>query len=437
MAKRKPVVALVGHPNVGKSTIFNRIIGKRLSIVEDTPGVTRDRLYSDAEWLTREFRLIDTGGIEIKNTEFQAQIKAQAEIAMEEADVIIFVVNGQEGLTRDDEYVAKILYKWDKPIILAVNKIDDSSKLESTQEFWTIGLGEPMPISGEHGIGIGNLLDKVVESLPKYETKEETDVINFALIGMPNVGKSSLVNSILGEERVIVSPIEGTTRDAIDTQFKRNNQKYNVIDTAGLRKKGKVWENIEKYSVLRALSAIDRADIILLVLDAERGIIEQDLHVGAYAHESGKGVIIVVNKWDTVKKDTNTQHEFEKKVRAYFKYLDYAPIVFVSAKENQRVHTVFEKMELVYNALTIHIPTSTLNEIINNAVLYNEPPIFNGDRLKILYGTQVATKPPTIILFVNDPQHMHFSYLRYLENKLREAFGFEGTPLKIIPRIRK
>lgn len=430
------VVAIVGRANVGKSTIFNRIVGERVSIVEDVAGVTRDRIYASASWLTKEFRLIDTGGIELENASFQTQIKMQAEIAIEEADVIIFVVNGREGVTREDEFVARLLQKTKKPVLLAVNKIDDNAFKDDIYEFYNLGIGDPIPVSGSHGIGIGDLLDEIVKSLNFTEDEFEEDEIKFSIIGRPNVGKSSLTNSILGEERVIVSNIEGTTRDAIDTAFTKDDKKYRVIDTAGMRKKGKVYESVEKYSILRALTAIEKSDVVLVVIDGEAGIREQDKHVAGYGHESGKGVIIVYNKWDLVEKDEKTMKKVEEEIRSNFKYLDYAPIVFTSAKLNQRIDTIFPLIDEVYLNSHKRVKTSVLNDVLIDAQLMNPTTSFNGGRLKIYYANQVAVAPPTFVLFVNEPQYLHFSYKRYLENRLRDAFGFTGTPIHIICRQR-
>ncbi len=430
------VVAIVGRPNVGKSTIFNRLVGERLSIVEDVAGVTRDRIYARATWLTRDFRVIDTGGIEIAESTFMEQIKAQAEIAVEEANVIVFVVNGREGLTRDDEYIARLLQKANKPLILAVNKIDDNHYLDSIYEFYSLGIGDPIAVSGSHGIGIGDLLDQILVHLPKEEEVIEDGILRFALIGRPNVGKSSLTNAILGEDRVIVSDVAGTTRDAIDTNFVHDGKEYAVVDTAGMRKKGKIYENIEKYSILRAMSAIEKCDVALVVIDANEGIIEQDKHVAGYAHEAGKGVIIVVNKWDLLEKDDKTMQNFEKDIRSHFKYLDYAPIVYVSAVTKQRVHSIFPVIDKVYENNRRRIATSVLNDVILDAQTMNPTTTFNGGRLKIYYSNQVSICPPTFVLFVNEPLYMHFSYQRYLENRIRDSFEFEGTPIHIICRRR-
>lgn len=430
------VVAIVGRANVGKSTIFNRMVGERISIVEDVAGVTRDRIYAKASWLTKEFSVIDTGGIELENASFTTQIKMQAEIAIEEADVIVFVVNGREGITKEDEYVARLLQKSRKPIILVVNKIDDNQFRDYIYEFYALGVGDPIPVSGSHGIGIGDLLDQIINQLDLQDEETNEDEISFSIIGRPNVGKSSLTNAILGEERVIVSNIEGTTRDAIDTPFVKDGQKYRVVDTAGMRKKGKVYENIEKYSILRALTSIEKSDVILVVIDGETGIREQDKHVAGYAHEAGKGVVIVYNKWDLVDKDEKTMQKKQKEIYEQFKYLDYARIVFISAKTGQRVDQIFPLIQESYENSRKRVQTSVLNDVLVDAQLMNPTTTFNGGRLKIFYANQVAVCPPTFVLFSNDPQYLHFSYKRYLENRLREAFGFEGTPIHIICRKR-
>jgi len=429
-------VAIVGRPNVGKSTVFNRLLEERLSIVEDTPGVTRDRIYGDCNWLSKTYRLIDTGGIQIEDVPFQKEINAQVEIAIEEADVIIFITDGRSGLTNDDEYIARLLQKSKKPIILAVNKIDDISKINDIYEYYQLGIGDPIAISGIHGIGIGDLLDRVVELMPEKQIDSYEGMIKFSIIGRPNVGKSSLTNAFLNQERVIVSDIEGTTRDAIDTVFEANDKRYVVIDTAGIRKRGKIYENVEKYSVLRAKSAIERADISLVLLDASTGIIEQDKHVAGLAHEAKKGVIIVYNKWDLVVKDDKTMNEITKKIRKEFAYLDYAPIAFTSAKDNKRVDTLLPLIDQVYENLNRRIATNVLNEVILDAQLANPAKPHNGKKLKIYYASQVSTAPCTIVIFVNNPDLLHFSYERYLENRLREAFDFDGVPINIIPRKR-
>lgn len=431
------IVAIVGSPNVGKSTIFNRIVGQRHAIVDDAAGITRDRLYGKASWLTQDFTIIDTGGIEIADAPFQQQIRAQVEIAIEEADVIIYVADGKVGITNDDLFACKMLYKCDKPVILAVNKIDDGSKLDNILEFYSLGIGDPIAVSGVHGIGIGDLLDKVIELLPEKKSKVYQNTICFSLIGRPNVGKSSLTNALLGQERVIVSNIEGTTRDSIDTPFTRDGKDYVVIDTAGLKKRGKIYESVDKYSALRALSAIDRSDVVLLVIDAKEGIIQQDKHVVGYAMESNKAIVIVVNKWDLVEHTESAMNEFTKKIRAEFKFLDYAPIVYVSAKEKSRIQKIFPEIDSAYSSYNYRVGTSILNDIIQDAQIINPTPIFNGGRLKIYFANQVAVCPPTFILFVNNPDYMHFSYERYIENRLRDSFDFTGTPIKIISRLRK
>jgi len=430
------IVAIVGRPNVGKSTIFNRIIGERVSIVEDTPGVTRDRIYAKGNWLTKDFRLIDTGGIQMVDQPFQTEIKAQVDIAIEEADVIIFIVSGQDGITSDDEYIAKMLQRSNKPVIIAVNKIDDIAMAVNAYEFYALGFETVIPVSGAHGIGIGDVLDEVIRQFPIKKLNEYEGRIKFAIIGRPNVGKSSLVNAILNQERVIVSEIEGTTRDAIDSPFTKDGKEYVVIDTAGIRKRGKVYENIEKYAVLRALSAIERADVVLFLIDGIAGIRDQDKHVAGYAHEAGKPLIIIYNKWDGVVKDESTINRVTEEIRKQFIYLAYAPILFISALTKQRVHQVIPMIDRIYDFSNMRIQTSILNEVILDAQLFTPPPMHNGKRLKIYYVSQVAVAPPTFILFVNDPELMHFSYRRYLENRLREAFIFEGTPIHIIARAK-
>lgn len=430
------IVAIVGRPNVGKSTIFNRIIGERKSIVEDTPGVTRDRIYGKAEWLTKEFRVIDTGGIQLADQPFREEINMQVEIAIDEADTILFVVNGKEGITNDDEYIARLLQRSQKKVILAVNKVDDFAQSDSIYEFYNLGLSDPIAVSGAHGIGIGDILDAIVNSFPDKIQKDYDGMTRFCVIGRPNVGKSSLVNALLNQERVIVSNIEGTTRDAIDTPFKREGKEYVVIDTAGIRKRGKVYENIEKYSVLRAMSAIERSDVVLVVIDGESGIRDQDKHVAGFAHEAGKGVIIVYNKWDAVEKDEKTMNRIEKEIRTQFQYISYAPILFVSALKKQRIQTILPMIDDVHDASVLRIQTNVLNEVLMDAQLMTPPPTHKGKRLKIYYASQVAVAPPTIVLFVNDPELLHFSYKRFLENSLREAFGFQGTTLRILARER-
>ncbi|HDR7758364.1 MULTISPECIES: ribosome biogenesis GTPase Der [Bacillus] len=433
----KPVIAIVGRPNVGKSTIFNRIVGERVSIVEDIPGVTRDRIYSAGEWLNHEFNIIDTGGIDIGDEPFLTQIRQQAEVAIDEADVIIFMTNGRDGVTAADEEVAKILYRSNKPVVLAVNKVDNPEMRSDIYDFYALGFGEPFPISGTHGLGLGDLLDEVAQHFPKIEEDGyDEDTIRFSLIGRPNVGKSSLVNALLGQERVIVSNVAGTTRDAVDTPYSKDGKDYVIIDTAGMRKKGKVYESTEKYSVLRALRAIERSDVVLVVLDGEEGIIEQDKKIAGYAHDSGRAVVIVVNKWDAVKKDEKTMKAFEENIRAHFQFLEYAPIVFLSAKTRKRTQTLIPVIDEVNESHSIRIQTNVLNDVIMDAVAMNPTPTHNGSRLKIFYATQVAVKPPTFVVFVNDPELLHFSYERFLKNRLRESFGFVGTPIHIIARAR-
>lgn len=432
----KPVVAIVGRPNVGKSTIFNRIVGQRISIVEDVPGVTRDRIYSSAEWLNHQFNLIDTGGIELDGEDQILKLmREQAELAIVEADVIVFMVDSKQGITAADEEVSKLLFKANKPIVLAVNKVDNPKQMENIYDFYSLGFGEPFAISGAHGTGLGDLLDEVVQHF--QDAKEEEygeDTIRVSLIGRPNVGKSSLVNALLGEERVIVSEVAGTTRDAIDTTLVHEEQEFVLVDTAGMRKRGKVYEKTEKYSVLRALKAIERCDVVLVVLNGEEGIIEQDKKIAGYAHEAGRGVIIVVNKWDALQKDEKTMKEFTNNIRDHFQFLDYAPILFVSAHTRQRIHTILPKVANVAEQHALRIQTHILNDIISDAVTITPPPSDKGRRLKVNYGTQVSVKPPTFILFVNEPELLHFSYERYLKNKIREAFPFEGTPIRIFVR---
>ncbi|AKF95433.1 ribosome biogenesis GTPase Der [Brevibacillus laterosporus] len=431
-----PVVAIVGRPNVGKSTIFNRLIGERVAIVEDKPGVTRDRLYAKGEWLNREFHVIDTGGIEFAETDqILTQMRYQAELAIDEADVIILIVDVRSGVTDADLNVARMLNRTGKPIVLAVNKVDNFEMRNDIYEFYQLGVGEPFPISGSHGLGLGDMLDEVFHHLPPVDAEEKRDdVIRVSIIGRPNVGKSSLTNAILGEERVIVSEIAGTTRDAIDTPFERDGQEYVLVDTAGMRKKGKVYEGTEKYSVMRALKAIEDSDVVLVVINGEEGIIEQDKKIAGYAHEAGRGVIIVVNKWDALEKDDKTMQRFTELIREEFKYLSYAPILYVSAKTKQRVHTILPKVNAVADSQSMRVNTSVLNDLITDATIMAPPPTDRGKRLKINYTTQVAVKPPTFIVFVNDPELMHFSYERYLENKIRGAFEFEGTPIRILTR---
>lgn len=432
----RPVVAIVGRPNVGKSTIFNRLIGDRLAIVEDKPGITRDRIYGVSDWNGKSFSVIDTGGIEIDGEDaILKSIRVQAELAIEEADVIVFMCEAKSGLTNADEEVAQILFRSGKPIVLAINKVDNMKRTDDIYEFYTLGIGDPIGISGSHGTGIGDLLDAVTERLPELTEEEyDEDVIRVALIGRPNVGKSSLVNAILGEERVIVSDVAGTTRDAIDTPFERDGQRYVLIDTAGMRKRGKVYETTEKYSVMRAMRAIERADVVLVVINGEEGIIDQDKHIAGYAHDAGKASIFVVNKWDAIEKDDKTMQNFENKIRDHFLFMSYAPVVFLSALTKQRLQKLLPVVQHVAQQHSLRITTHLVNDVVSDAVAINPPPTDKGRRLRINYVTQVAVKPPTIVVFVNDPSLMHFSYERYLENKIRAAFNFEGTPIRLFTR---
>jgi GTP-binding protein len=431
-----PVVAIVGRPNVGKSTIFNRLAGERIAIVEDQPGITRDRIYSRSEWNGRDFHLIDTGGLEFgEQDEIMDHIRNQAELAIEEADVIVFVTDGRDGVTAADEEVARMLHRTNKPIIVMVNKIDDMKYADNVYEFYQLGFEHVIPVSSLHGTGTGDLLDEVVRHFPDQSEEEyDEDTIRVSLIGRPNVGKSSLVNALLGEERVIVSPVAGTTRDAVDTPFEFEGQSYVLIDTAGIRKRGKVYESIEKYSVLRAMKAIERSDVCLIVIDGERGIAEQDKRIAGYAHEAGKASIFVVNKWDAVEKDEKTMDRFKRKIRDEFQFMEYAPILFVSAKTKKRVQQILPMVSQVAEQHAMRVPTSILNQVIQDAMVTTPPPSEKGRRFRVQYVTQVAVKPPTFVLFVNDPELSHFSYLRFLENQLRQAFPFQGTPLKIIMR---
>ncbi len=427
-------VAIVGRPNVGKSSLFNRLAGDKLAITDDASGVTRDRLYAKCSWLDQTFSIIDTGGIELNDLPFMEEIKAQAELAMDEADIIVFVVDGRVGIVKEDRDVMNILHRTKKPVIVAANKIDDLKYIDNTYEFYNFGVDDVIPISTLHGIGIGDLLDEIIKLLPEKKERKYEDTIEFSIIGQPNVGKSSLTNAILGTERVIVSDVAGTTRDAIDTPFKRDGQNYVVIDTAGIRKSGKIYENAEKYSLLRAIKAIERSSVVLFVIDAKKGIEEQDKHVVGYAMDAGKAIIIVVNKWDAVDKNDKSMQEWIKKIRNHFVFLDYAPIVFVSALKNLRIQTIFDNIKMVYENYTRRIATNVLNDVLLDATLLQDAPFFNGDRLKIYYASQVEKNPPSFVLFVNDPKYLHFSYQRYLENKLREAFNLEGTPIKFILR---
>ena len=434
----KPIVAIVGRPNVGKSTLFNQIGKRRVSIVDDVAGVTRDRIYMDATWLNHEFTLIDTGGIEIKSADkILTAMRAQAKIAVDEADVIIFVVDGRAGLTADDEAVAKFLRGSKKPIVLAVNKIDTPQ--QETYEFYGLGLGEPIGISASNALNLGDLLDAVVKNLPQSEVEvRDDDEIRIAVIGRPNVGKSSLVNAMLGEERVIVSEIPGTTRDAIDTHFFVDGTKFTLIDTAGMRRKSKIAEPVERYSVIRSLRAIDRADVVLMLIEAPTGVTEQDKKIAGYAHDSGKGCVIVVNKWDIFpNKHDRSTNRFTDDLRERLGFLQYAPVVYASALTGQRVDRVTELVKFVAEQQSMRIQTSVLNELIRDAVAVNPPPTKKGKALKIFFVTQADICPPRFILFVNEPELFHFSYLRFLENRLRESFGFEGTPLKFVVRKHK
>lgn len=434
----KPLVAVVGRPNVGKSTFFNRIAGHRISIVEDTPGVTRDRIYADCEWLNRKFTLIDTGGIDPRTDDILLkQMRAQAEVAIDTCDVILFFTDGRTGLTTDDEDVATMLRRSGKPVILVVNKVDHPGMNDAVYDFYSLGLGEPFPISSTNMLGLGDLLDEVIRHFPK-ETggmEEEAHTIQIAVVGRPNVGKSSLVNRILGQERSMVSDLAGTTRDAIDTAFIRDGQRYNIIDTAGIRRKRAIEDaSIERYSILRALTAVRRCDVALIVLNAEEGVTEQDTKIAGYVHEEGKAAIIVVNKWDAVEKDTYTLEAFRKQVLEDLKFMDYAPVVFISALTGQRVPKVLETVKAVYEQASRRVTTGLLNDVLADATASLQAPFMNGRRLKIYYATQQGVCPPTFVFFVNDEDLMHFAYQRYLENQFRKTFGFEGTPIRFILR---
>ncbi|MBY2483563.1 ribosome biogenesis GTPase Der [Clostridioides difficile] len=428
----RPVVAVVGRPNVGKSTIFNKFAGKRISIVENTPGVTRDRIFAEVEWLDKYFTLVDTGGIEPDSEDIiLSQMRNQAMLAMDMSHVILFIVDGKAGITAADKEIAQLLRKTKKPVILVINKIDSQSQFDNIYDFYELGFGTPFAVSGANSMGFGDLLDEIVENFPAgLDTEYEEDIIRVAITGKPNAGKSSILNKILGEERVIVSPIAGTTRDAIDTYFEKNGQKFLLIDTAGLRRKSKIYETIEKYSVIRAMSAVDRADVVLIVIDALEGVTEQDTKVAGIAHDEGKGCIFVINKWDLIEKDNKTMSNYTKDIKEKFPFMMYAPIVFVSAKTNQRMNKILDTVEYVSNEHSKRISTSALNEVIGEAVMLNQPPSDKGRRLKIYYGTQTDIRPPKITLFINDKDLTHFSYQRYLENKIRENFGFEGTSIK-------
>ncbi|MBP2653553.1 MAG: der [Firmicutes bacterium] len=435
----KPIVAIVGRPNVGKSTLFNRVAKKRVSIVEDIAGVTRDRIYIDAEWLNHEFTMIDTGGIELESTDkILVAMRHQAQIAIDEADVIIFIVDAKTGLTSADEEVANILRNARKPVVLAVNKVDSFKDNNEIYEFYNLGLGEPVGISAANALGLGDMLDEVIAAFPEDTAEEaEEDLIKVAFIGRPNVGKSSLVNAMLGEERVIVSDVPGTTRDAIDTFFTKDDNRFILIDTAGMRRKAKIDQPVERYSVIRSLRAVDRADVVLMLIDAVDGVTEQDKKIAGYAHEAGRAIVIVINKWDLVEKDSKTTLRYTEIIRSELGFMQYAPVVFISALTKQRVPRVTELVKYVAEQHSMRVSTSVLNQVIEDATAINPPPSDRGRKLKVYYATQPSVKPPTFVLFVNDAELMHFSYLRYLENKLREAFGFEGTPLKLVVRGRK
>lgn len=433
----KPLVAIVGRPNVGKSTLFNKISGRRISIVEDTPGVTRDRIYSDVSWLDKHFTLIDTGGIEpASRDEILVQMRRQAELAIEMADVVILMVNVVDGVTANDQDVASMLLKAQKKIVLAVNKVDNiGNPPMEFYEFYNLGLGDPIAVSSTHGLGLGDLLDEVCAQFPEdADTGEDEDEIRVAVIGRPNAGKSSLINNILGEERVIVSNIAGTTRDSIDSRIEKNGDKYLFIDTAGMRKRGKINENVERYSVVRSLAAVDRSQVCLILIDATEGVTEQDTKIAGYAHEQGKACIICVNKWDSIPKETNTMKHFRDRVREEFAFMSYAAVMFISAKTGQRVNQLFTEIKKVLEQYRRRISTGMLNDVLNEAMAKHQPPSDKGKRLKIYYGTQASTEPPAFVLFVNSKDLFHYSYLRFLENEIRDAFGFEGTPIKFFIR---
>ncbi len=435
----KPIVAIVGRPNVGKSTLFNKIAGKRISIVEDTPGITRDRIYADAEWCGKEFTIIDTGGIEPYSKEIiPAQMRRQADLAIEMADVIIFMVNVKDGMTAADSEVAAMLQKSNKPIILVCNKVDSPGEVPlELYEFYNLGLDEPMAVSSVHGRGVGDVLDKCLSYFPEGENEEENDdSIKVAVVGKPNAGKSSIINRLLGEERVIVSNIPGTTRDAIDTKLEKNGKKYTFIDTAGMRKRGKIDDVVERYSVIRSLNAVERCDVCLVMIDGVEGISEQDSKIAGYAHEQGKGTVIVVNKWDAVEKDDKTMEEMRKHIYDVLGFMTYAPVVFISALTGQRVENLFTNIDYVAAQNSARLQTGALNDVLADAIARVQPPSDKGKRLKLYYITQASTKPPTFILFVNDQNLAHFSYVRYIENQVRTAFGLTGTPVRFIIRER-
>ena len=436
----KPVVAIVGRPNVGKSTLFNVLAGEMISIVKDTPGVTRDRIYADVDWLDREFTLIDTGGIEPDSRDIiLSQMREQAQIAIDTADVIIFITDVKQGLVDSDSKVADMLRRSGKPVVLVVNKVDNFDKyMADVYEFYNLGIGDPIPISAASRLGLGDMLDAVIAHFPESDgTEEDDDRPRVAIVGKPNVGKSSIINHLLGENRVIVSDIAGTTRDAIDTEIVHNGKEYVFIDTAGLRRKNKIKEELERYSIIRTVSAVERADVVLMVIDATEGVTEQDAKIAGIAHERGKGVIIVVNKWDAIEKDDKTIYRHTEKIRQILSFMPYAEIIFISAKSGQRLNKIFELIDVVIANNSMRVATGVLNEIVTEAVAMQQPPSDRGKRLKIYYMTQVSVKPPTFVIFVNDKELMHFSYVRYLENKIRESFGFRGTPLKFIIRERK
>ena len=436
----KPVVAVVGRPNVGKSTLFNVLAGERIAIVKDTPGVTRDRIYADASWLDHNFTLIDTGGIEPDSKDIiLSQMREQAQIAIDTADVILFLTDVRQGLLDADDKVADLLRRSGKPVVLVVNKVDSFEKfMPDVYEFYNLGIGEPVPISAASMLGIGDMLDEVIRHFPKKSgEEEEDDRPKVAIIGKPNVGKSSLVNRLLGENRVIVSDIAGTTRDAVDTAIRYNGEEYVFIDTAGLRRKSKVKEDLERYSIIRAVTAVERADVTLLVIDATEGVTEQDAKIAGIAHDRGKGIVIVVNKWDAVEKDDKTMQKHTERIRQILSFMPYAEIMFISAKTGQRLPKLFDKIDMVIENQTLRVATGVLNEIMMEAVALQQPPSDKGKRLKLYYITQVSVKPPTFVVFVNDKELMHFSYTRYLENRIREAFGFRGTSLKFFIRERK
>lgn len=428
----RPIVAVVGRPNVGKSTLFNKLAGKRISIVEDTPGVTRDRIFTEVEWLNKYFTLIDTGGIEPENDDIiLTQMRNQAMLAMDMAHVIVFVVDGKSGITSADREVGLMLRKTNKPVILAVNKIDNMNLIDNIYDFYELGLGEPHPISSANAMGLGDLLDEIVENFPEgLNTEYNEDIIRVAITGKPNAGKSSILNKILGEDRVIVSPIAGTTRDAVDTYFEKGDQQYLLIDTAGIRRKSKVYERVEKFSVLRSMSAVSRADVVLIVIDATEGVTEQDTKVAGIAHDEGKACIFVVNKWDLIEKDNKTLGNYTNEIRDMFPFMNYAPILFVSAVTNQRMSKILDTVDKVAAEHAKRVSTSQLNDVIGEAVMLNQPPSDKGKRLKIYYGAQTGVKPPKITLYINSKDLTHFSYQRYLENKIRENFGFEGTSMQ-------